>query len=325
MGTSIRKVGTLGLSTVGFAAASLLFASMGMGQNTPAPASAQPEASKTVIPRTGNAKKNTLLRMQKPISAELNDTKLEEVFAYIVRETGADLEVLWKTDNEDGYDKEQTISISVKNLPALDVVEKIFEKLEGGMTKNSWQMNENGPMQVGLKKRLNMFKRVELYDINDLLFILPIYDNAPQIDLQQVLQSSGSKGGGSSQSPFKERNQQQRDANMKKTKEERATDLKNLITSTIETEQWLDGGGDGGTITYYQEAFVVNAADYMHRALNGYRWWPSFKSSATSSGVKRYVSLTPDTQIAKADVPLRTLPAGGAVGGNGTTRPPGGR
>ena len=298
-------------STLAFASSALalsLAASSGFAQTAGSADKAPETKAVTPAPRTGNPMKDALVRMQKPLTVELNDSKLEEVFGYIARETGADLEVMWKNEIEDGYDKEQTITVSAKNMPAIDFLDKIFERFEGGTKKHSWQLADNGAVQIGNKARLNKFKRIEIYDINDLLFVLPLYDTAPQIDLNSVLQSSK---GGSAQSPFKERANQARKEQEMKSKDDRAKDLATLITTTIETEEWLDGGGEGGSLTYYQGSFIVNAADYMHRALNGYKWWPSFKTSGGTSGVKRYVSLTPDTGIAKADVPFRTIPVAG--------------
>ncbi|MGQ0628709.1 MAG: hypothetical protein ACT4PL_11495 [Phycisphaerales bacterium] len=303
----MKSTGSTRMAMIGFGsalAALALCASAGMAQSKMESTEAKPAAPTAAAPRTGNVQKDTLLRMQKPVTVELNDTKLEDIFAYITRETGAELEIMWKTDNDEGFDKEQQVSISVKSTPAIDMLDKLFEKLEGGTRDNSWQMADGGAMQIGMKKRLNKYKRIEIYDINDLLFVLPIYDNAPQIDLNQVLQQS--KGGGS-QSPFKDNNKNQRDENNTKTKEDRAKDLQDLIINTVENEQWLEGGGEGASLRYYQGNFIVNGADYMHRALNGYRWWPSFKSSSGASGARRYVSLTPATGIAKAEIPFRTF------------------
>ena len=46
---------------------------------------------------------------------------------------------------------------------------------------------------------------------------------------------------------------------------------------------------------------IVNAPDFVHRQINGYRWYPSrLQSSRTIQG-RRYVSLIMDTSISKID------------------------
>lgn len=313
----VRRMIGIGTAAVALCAAAGLAQSSG-GDKAASGAKAAPVAAST-----GDARRDNLFKMQKAVSIEMSDTPLEDVFKYIAETTGADLEPLWKTETEsDGYEKDTRVTINAKAMPALTFLEKVLERLDGGSLKNSWQMSVDGPIQIGPKERLNKYKRVEIYDINDLLFILPVYDNAPSIDLNQVLQQAGRGGGGGGQSPFRENQNGRRNQNEEPpTKEERARNIVNIITSIVDNEQWADGGGEGGTIRYHEGTLIVNAADYLHRQVNGYKWWPSIRPGATA-GARRYVSLNIDTSIGQLERPIRTLPVTGGVGGGG--RPPGG-
>ncbi len=309
----VRRVIGIGAAALMLSAAAGL-AQTSTGEKAAAPAAKAPSAS------TGDARRDNLFKMQKAISIEMNDTPLEDVFKYIADTTGADIEPLWKSESEsDGYEKDTRITINAKAMPALTFLEKVLERLDGGSTANSWQMSVDGPMQIGPKDRLNKFKRVEIYDINDLLFILPVYDNAPNIDLNQVLQAAGRGGGGGGRSPFRDNQNRRGQQEQRPDKEERARDVVSIITSIVDNEQWADGGGEGGTIRYHEGTLIINAADYLHRQVNGYKWWPSIRPGATA-GARRYVSLNVDTSIGQLERPIRTLPVTGTVGG----RPPGG-
>ncbi len=315
------------LVRVGMASAAVvLAASAGLAQSSSASSSSQGTTAAAPAGQhsTGDARRDNLLKMQRPVTIDMNETPLEEVFNYLREATGAELEPLWKSDTEsEGLDKETKITLSAKNMSAMIFLEKVLSRLENGLRDYTWQMDEEGPVQVGPKKRLNKFKRVEIYDINDLLFILPVYDNAPQIDLNQVLQSAG-RGGGTGQSPFRENQNGRRNQNdMPPTKEDRAKTIKNIVTDIIEKDEWADSGGEGGAITYHEGAFIINAADYMHRQVNGYRWWPTIRSSAQQGG-RRYVSLNVDSAINQLDRPIRTLPVTATAGGPGGGSPPGG-
>jgi hypothetical protein len=317
-----NALGMTGKAALVAAAAVALAASAGQAQTAGG-------GGETVVRTSGNPSKDTLNRMMRPVTIDLNEQRLEDVMKYVVEVTGANLEVFWRPDFDDGMDKDKQVSLSVKGVSALTFLEKVFEKLEGGLGEHTWQMGENGQLQVGPKKRLNKYKRVEVYDINDLLFLLPIYDNAPQIDLNQVLQQSGGKGGGGGQSPFKQNGEQNRQEQQGRTKEDRGKEIIDIIQNTVENDpqQWIDLGGEGGTIRYYQGNLIVNAPDYLHRQVNGYKWWPAFRAGGSSSGgQRRYVSLNGDTSINKVDVPIRTFPIPGVAGGGGQGggTPPGG-
>ena len=49
-------------------------------------------------PSSGDARRDTMVRMMKPIAIEFKDQRLEEVMTFITSLTGADMEVLWMDD-----------------------------------------------------------------------------------------------------------------------------------------------------------------------------------------------------------------------------------
>lgn len=263
---------------------------------------------------TGNPKRDTLLRLSKPVTVEFSNQRLEDIMVFIGEVTGADLEPLWMDDQHGtGMDKERAITLRADRLAALDLIEKVLEKASDdgvGPAGMTWQLSASGSLQMGPRDRLNKYRRVEIYDISDLLLVLPEYSNAPEFDLQSVLQS-GQGGGGSS--PFT--NTQDQDVDIR-PREDRARDVIDLITGLIEPEQWQDNGGDGGSVRYYAGALIVNAPDYMHRQINGYSFWPSHTASAGPSG-RRYVSLNMDAAtsvldgLAPAPVTAVVPPGGG--------------
>jgi len=266
----------------------------------PRPAPSVTPAPGSVVRSTGDSRRDTLLQMMKPLTVEFSEQRLEDVMSFIQQVTGADMEVLWVDDrNASGLDKDVPITLRAANVTALDLVEKVLERSVNDATPaggSTWQMAESGSIQIGPKERLNKFRVVKIYSIADLLTDLPRYDNAPDFDLQSVLQSG--QGGGGGQSPFQETDNE--DIN-RKPQQEKVDETVDLITSLVEPEQWADNGGDGGTIRFYQGSLIVNAPDYMHRQLGGYSYWPS---RATRIGVakgRRYVTLGVDTAIGKVD------------------------
>ncbi|MCG3121939.1 MAG: hypothetical protein GIKADHBN_00312 [Phycisphaerales bacterium] len=270
----------------------------------------------TVVVTSTRPERDTLMKFMRPLTVEFKESRLEDVVNFMAEVTGADLEPMWIDDRDStGLNKDLLITFNAKNLNALKVMEKILQKSSerGDFGENTWQMSESGAMQIGPKERLNAFKRLETYDINDLLLVLPRYDNAPEFDLQSVLQSSGQGGGGSSQSPFRD-TQQDREAQNSPTREERATSVVDIVTQLVEPEQWTDNGGTGGTIRYYQGTLMVNAPDYMHRQINGYPYWSAGQSVSVVKG-RRWVSLNLDTAASQleglANQPVTAVVPGG--------------
>ena len=163
----------------------------------------------------------------------------------------------------------------------------------------TWQFTDIGSIEFGPKSVLNRNQTVELYDIADLLFVVPRFDEAPEFDLSSALQSS--QGGGGS-SPFTGTTQQQDDVST----EDRIAKIVNLIETTIEPEEWAGAGGDGASVTSFGNALVITAPDYIHRQINGYDFWPSRLQQLRRVDGRWEVRIRPDTR--RATRPERSEP-----------------
>jgi hypothetical protein len=302
-------------------ALALVSAAAAQPAGTP-PATSTPAPSATPTFRsTGDARRDTLVRMSKHITLEVTDQKLEDVITFIRDFTGADIDTAWQGENGStpGLDKERKITISIKNRPAMDAVEAVLAKAKPEFgSENAWQLTPQGSLQIGPKEALNKEKRVVVYDIHDLLFTINTYTDVPEIDLNSVLQQS--QGGGGGTSPFRDQNRNQNQNT--KTRDERTKEIVDLITTLIEPDQWRDNGGEGGSVTAYNGTLLVNAPDYMHRQINGYPFWSSY--NVTKVNGHRYVALNMDTGISKVNG-FGTQPVTAVVpGGGGRSGGPGG-
>lgn len=271
------------------------------GVAMPAAAQNQPMGAPTGVtaPSTGHPQRDTLLKLSRPITVTFTDQRLEDILSFIAQYSGAQIEALYADDrNPDGLERDRTITVRAENATVLRLIESVLQKASDGFSDNTWQMADTGELQIGPKSRLNKFRRVQLYDINDLLLEIPEYTDVPLIDLQSVLQS-GQGGGG--QSPFSGAGDDQQQDDKRVERQEKANEIIDIITQTVEPEQWVDGGGTGGTLRYWQGTLIVNAPDYMHRQLNGYPYWPSRMTRVGTVQNRRYVSLTPDAGISTID------------------------
>jgi hypothetical protein len=253
-----------------------------------------------VAPTTVRPEAATLSRMQKRLTVSFSEMRLEDIFKYIAEATGADFEVLWTDDRSpEGFNKDTPLSIEAKALPALTLLERIVTKaaaaddITGGAT---WQMTESGSMQIGPKSRLNKYKRVEVYSIEDLLLDVPNFENAPDFNLQSVLQS-GQGGGG--QSPFQDGANGQQDDQNRQTRDQKVQEVIDLITKLVETDQWVDNGGDGATITPFRGTLIIDAPDYVHRGVNGYPYWTGGSTAGRRGG--RWVGISGRTSNSQVD------------------------
>jgi len=269
-------------------------------------------AGSATIVRSSNPSKENLQRMQKAISVDFDGTRLDEVLKSIADQTGADFEVLFKVDGRDGLDPEAPVKLAEKNLPAIAILQKVLSKVTNSESDEStWQFNDVGRMQIGRKNELVRFRRVEIYSIRDLLLPLPVYPDVPEVNLQQALQSGTGGGSGPFSQPGGNRTK-----DPKTIEEERRTrgeDIIAILVKYAEKEWW---NADGVTRPqYFDGNIIVDAPDFMHRALVGYSWWPSSSNTAPASA-RRYVSLSTDSGISTV-ANFRPFPVTAVVPGGG--------
>jgi len=281
--TMVALLASAGLPIIGFATIA----------STPMNATAQNTSSDDATTRA--AKRDALVALSKPITLDVSDQPIEDIFNFIADVTGADLYPIYLTDNvtSNGMDPATEVTMKVDNIPALVVLERVLlrtQRIEGTGDEYTWQFTETGTIEFGPKLELNRNQRVELYDIADLLFIVPDFNTAPNFNLQTAVSSANSGGGGGGQSPFTGGNQR----TTVDSTADRSKEISELIQSTIEPDQWAGLGGDGAAMTSYGTSLVVTAPDYIHRQIVGYSFWPSQLQQVRKVDGKRTLVIKPE-------------------------------
>ncbi|MFG0306056.1 MAG: hypothetical protein ACF8Q5_07560 [Phycisphaerales bacterium JB040] len=275
-------------------AAFVLTAGLAAGSATSQAASAEtarPAMGAGVEAKPEDPRTETLARLSKRLEVDFQDQPARDVFEYIADVTGADLIVVYESDvNPEGIDPETAIDFRARNQPALTVLDRVIRNLNAALAPSSeydWQMTVDGAYQVGPKDALDRDTRTVIYDVGELLFEVPNFNNAPDFDLQT------SSGSGGTQSPFQGASGQDED---RLTAEERLNNLIDLITTVVEPDAWIVNGGTSSTITAYQSTLIVKAPDYVHRALGGYSFWPSSLQTKRFEDGRQETDIRPQRQ-----------------------------
>lgn len=220
-------------------------------------------AARSVDPR-----EQTLRLMNQRLTVSLEDARLEDVMLFLEQAGDLPLDVKWiDSRNPIGLDPEARVTLRARNTTIMSILGGALDRVGDEFNQATWQLTEDGVVEVGPKERLNSRKRLQIYDINDLIFVIPNFTDVPQLDLDAALQQSGGGGGGGGgRGVF----QVTDDAEVELNSEERAQEIIAIITTTVEPEQWVLNGGTGGTVRLHNNTLIINAPDYMHRQIGGY-------------------------------------------------------
>jgi uncharacterized membrane protein YgcG len=266
------------------------------------------------------------------VSVKFDGTRAKDAFEYLEKLLGADMVVRWADDRTgaDGFDPELPITLTMERAPALAVLERMIAL--ASTEPSTWQLR-NDFVEVGPKARLNArgSQDVRIYPVRDLLFEVPNFDNAPEFNLNQAIQSGGGGGGaggggmgggggfggggggmgggggGGGGVPFGEAGEMP----ARRPEQERATELMDLIQSLVEPDVWMDE--TAASMRYYDGNLIIRAPDYVHRQIGGYGMLPP-ASSVPKAG--RYVDLTAPMGFQQL-TGFTPATVGGAAGGGG--------
>ena len=203
---------------------------------------------------------------KKRIPVNFTDTPLSSVVTFLNAVTQLNFDVDWEKLSEAGIDRETQVSLNLSNVPVRIVLERVLEKVSGNGGAGAWYAINDGVVMISSREDINKRKSLQIYDIRDLLIEVPDYANAPEFDLQSVLQSTGQQGGGG-QSPFRDNGEQE--PGNRRTLEERTDELINIITTNVDEQGWQENGGDVGFIQQLQGSLIITNTPANHRAIHG--------------------------------------------------------
>lgn len=201
---------------------------------------------------------------KKRVPVNFNDTPLASVVSFMNAVTQLNFDVDWEKLEETGINKETLVTLNLTNVPVSTVLTRVLEKASRDAGSGAaWAIND-GVVTISTREDINRRKTLQIYDIRDLLIEVPDYTNAPEFDLNSVLQSSGE--GGSGQSPFRERGDQ---TVPRRSLQERTDELLRIITTNVDEIGWQDNGGDVGFIQQFQGSLIITNTPANHRAIHG--------------------------------------------------------
>ncbi|MFG0256933.1 MAG: hypothetical protein ACF8GE_03420 [Phycisphaerales bacterium JB043] len=218
-------------------------------------------------PRQSDPRSIALARMHKQVTVEIDGNRLEDVITFVEEYTGVTIEAMWANDRfVDGLDPDRSVGVRIRNGTALALLDGVLGTLDDEFVQHTWQVSGEGTIQIGTKEQLNRFATLRMYDVRDLLFVVPSFREVPDLDLGSIQQGGG---GGGAQTTF------DKEETDKLTQDEMAERLMDIIVNAIEPDQWDVNGGTGASVRFHSGMLLVRAADYVHRQLGGYDFWPS--------------------------------------------------
>ena len=197
------------------------------------------------------------------VTVHVVESRLEDVLAHLEAITPIRFEPMWADRQHAGFDPEALVSLDLTERPLQEVLERLIEQIGDDFDRASWQIGQDGRVQIGPKSRLNERTEIAIYDLHDLVFDIPDFVDAPQIDLQAAMQ----QGEGSSQPPFGNPGSEAAPESTPRDVQE----IADLVAMFVEPEQWVQSGGEGAIMQIWNQQLIVRGPRYLLRQIDALR------------------------------------------------------
>jgi type II secretory pathway component GspD/PulD (secretin) len=195
------------------------------------------------------------------LPVDLNANAFEDVVSFISNTARVDIDVDWESLADIGIDPDTPITLRLRNATLETVLDRVVARVSDRALPAGWAV-QDGIITIASDEVLRRNTVLEIYDIRDLLFVVPRFDDAPEFDLSSALQSSQGGGGGS---PFQSGGEDDDEVEF----EDRVEEIVNLIQTTVDPNGWVEVGGDTSSISQLNGNFVVTTTPRNHRAIIG--------------------------------------------------------
>ena len=247
--------------------------------------------------RESAANRQAMASLQKAVSINFNNNQLDQVFSYMNQVSGVDFYPDWKALEGINVRPEDTVTVTLDNVSAEVALKRVIEQL-GDETDRPDYAVEDGVVVVSSSEQLRKKTLTIVYDIRDLLFEVPYFDNAPDFNLSAALeqgnqqgQGGGSGGGGGGSGgggggfggggggggggsgggsgggggvmgdPGEDPD--------RKSREDLIEQITTIIQDQIDPEGWRDAGGDTGSIHELNGNLIITNTARNHRDIEG--------------------------------------------------------
>jgi len=201
------------------------------------------------------------------IPASFTDNTIEDVLAFIGTVTNLNMDIDWDALALIGIEKDATVSLSLREIPARVVLDRVLQKVSpDDFSRAAWAV-EDGILVISSEQALRKKTFIQIYDVRDLIFYIPNFRQVPELDLDSVLNQGRSGGGGGGGGIFRDDEEEEEDDADREL--EQLEKLLDIIQTNVDFEGWRDNGGDTGIVQELNGNLIITNTASNHRSIQG--------------------------------------------------------
>ncbi|MEO0963632.1 MAG: hypothetical protein AAFY08_00815 [Planctomycetota bacterium] len=144
---------------------------------------------------SAEAERRTQARLNRPISVDFRGVPLEQAIAYVRALTGVNVDVRWNRLEEAGVPRDASVELVLNDVPAGIVLRRALQQVSTEFDPIDYAI-EGGIVTTSTRRQLDQRMVTRIYDVRGDLMPIRDFNNAPELDLNQVLNGVSDGGAG---------------------------------------------------------------------------------------------------------------------------------
>ncbi|MFG0331680.1 MAG: hypothetical protein ACF8PN_17470 [Phycisphaerales bacterium] len=190
-----------------------------------------------------------------------------DVVNFIGEVASVNVDVDWKSLEENFIDRNTSVNLKLNdNVPLQVVLERVLEKLGEDEESRPHYAISDGILTIASKEKLQQKPVTHVYDIKDLLIEIPNFGDAPDFDLESILDRQRSDS--IQNRLFGESDREEDYDPTRLGRDEMIERLRDIITRMIDPRSWQINGGEIGEIEELNGNFIIRTTARNHRDIS---------------------------------------------------------
>ena len=208
------------------------------------------------------------------IPVDFQRNTFAQVMNFLSEVSGENMYVDWRALDFIGVSADDEVTLQLNDITLVAALDRVLEQVGDDLDRPQWAI-QDGMVTVSSEQALRKHTVTVVYDIRDLLFKVPYFGNAPDLDLASALSHAGdaarnasggfSGGGGGGGTIFSD----PADESPRLSREELVDQIVGIIQENIDPEGWRELGGDTGTLQELNGNLIITNTVRNHSRIEG--------------------------------------------------------